>query len=117
MVNNENLQIFPTLKKPINSDLLLSVTSDHTSSRGNSITYWIRKKPELGKLVLKDEKNNFVEVDRFTQSDVNDTKIWYHHTKKFRNFYAQDNFEFDVHAEFTHALVEQVRYKIKQISF
>lgn len=109
MVNNERLQIFPTLKKAITSDLLLAVTSDHTTSRGNSISYVLKRKPDLGRIVFKESNGNFVEVDRFTQMDVNETKVWYQQTKKFKNLHAKDSFTFDVHAEFTHALVEQVR--------
>ncbi|KAK6642782.1 hypothetical protein RUM43_004284 [Polyplax serrata] len=108
MVNNERLQIFPTLKKAITSDLLLAVTSDHTTSRGNSISYVLKRKPDLGRIVFKESNGNFVEVDRFTQMDVNDTKVWYQQTKKFKNLHAKDSFTFDVHAEFTHALVEQL---------
>lgn len=108
LINNEKLQIFPTLKKPITSNHLLGVTSDHTRSRANSIMFFVKKKPELGRLILIDKSGNFKEIDKFTQSEVNETKIWYQHTKKFKNLMARDFFEFDLHADFTRDLAENV---------
>lgn len=106
--NNHDLHIFPMLRKQITPDLLLAVTSDYTTSRGKSITYTLKKAPELGKLLLHDSLGNYNEVERFSQAEVNESRVWYLHSKRFKNFVAKDSFVFDVNAEFAKPLYDQV---------
>lgn len=108
LINNDDLHIFPMLRKQITEDLLLAVTSDFTTSRGKSITYNIKKSPELGKLLLQDNLGNYNEVQRFSQAEVNESRIWYLHSKRFKNFVAKDSFVFDVSAEFARPLYDSV---------
>lgn len=111
LINNQNLHIFPMLKKLITSDILLAVTSDHTTSRSKSIAFVVRTLPKLGKLMLEDASGKTVEVDRFTQADVNESRVWYQHTQRFKNLYANDSFVFEVNAEFTKPLTDQVSHR------
>lgn len=108
MIYNRKLQIFPMLKKQISPELLLSVTSDFTTSRGKSIVYGVKTPPEHGKLLLQDENGGYSEVDKFTQAEVNGSKVWYQHSDRFKNMLVNDRFVFDVNADFTKPLPNQV---------
>lgn len=61
----------------------------------------------MGKLVLHRD-GNVIEVDSFTQRDINESRVWYQHMHKFKHASARDSFLFDVTAELTKPLLNQV---------
>lgn len=111
LVRYQTLNVFPMLGKPITATELLAVTSDHTSSRARSITFKVKTPPTMGKLILHRD-GGVVEVDSFTQRDINESRIWYQHMQRFNRLSARDSFVFDVTAELTKPLVNQV-FKIR----
>jgi len=50
----------------------------------------------------------WLEVERFTQRDINNSKVIYEHTKQFMDLTANDSFTFDVETHFAGALTNQV---------
>ena len=46
----------------------------------------------------------WLEVDRFTQKDLNNSKVSYEHNKQFNNLSASDNFTFDIETPFAQPL-------------
>jgi len=62
----------------------------------------------MGKLVLHKD-GGVAEVDSFTQRDINESRIFYQHMHKFNKLSAKDSFIFDVTAELTKPLINQVR--------
>lgn len=111
MINKGPLHLFPMLKKVVTSNDLLAVTSDYTTSRGRSIVYTIQRHPSLGKLLVENPQGVFKYVQKFSQSEVNDSRIWYEHSQRFSELHANDSFTFDVKADFTETLARQVRSK------
>lgn len=101
---NRVLSVFPQAKKPINSDLLLSVCTD--SER--DVKYFVRRSPGMGKIIMETSDGTWLEVDRFTQKDLNNSKIAYEHKKQFNNLSASDSFIFDVETHFAAPIKNQV---------
>lgn len=89
----------------ISSKLLLTKCSDET----REIKYTVRNGPHLGKIIMETSEGAWLNVERFTQTDVNNSKVFYEHTKQFMDLTANDSFTFDVEAHFAESLTNQAR--------
>ncbi|KAG5899733.1 hypothetical protein JTB14_030120 [Gonioctena quinquepunctata] len=99
------LHIFPTQKKYLTSNNLLTTVSDEQ----RSIHYDVIQSPSLGRLMMESEKSGiFKVVTTFTQNDLNTSKIFYEHIHQFSDLYANDSFVFNVSAHLAPKLVRQV---------
>ncbi|KOC68137.1 Chondroitin sulfate proteoglycan 4, partial [Habropoda laboriosa] len=89
---NAALNVFPLTRKMISSKLLLTKCLDET----REIKYIVRNGPHLGKIIMETNEGAWLNVERFTQRDVNNSKVFYEHTKQFMDLAANDSFTFDV---------------------
>lgn len=103
---NQVLSVFPQAKKPISSDLLLSVCTDAE----RDVKYFVRRLPSMGKIIMETSDGTWLEVDRFTQKDLNNSRLAYEHKKQFNNLSASDSFVFDVETHFAAPIREQVEF-------
>ncbi|XP_033328605.2 chondroitin sulfate proteoglycan 4-like protein [Megalopta genalis] len=101
---NTALNVFPLTRKLISEKLLLTRCSDET----REIKYTVRNGPRLGKIIMETNEGAWLNVDRFTQIDVNNSKVFYEHTKQFMDLTANDSFVFDTEAHFAESLTNQV---------
>ncbi|XP_017888198.1 chondroitin sulfate proteoglycan 4 isoform X2 [Ceratina calcarata] len=104
MQQNIALNVFPLTRKMISSKLLLTSCSDES----RDIKYTVRNGPHLGKIIMETSEGAWLNVERFTQKDINNSKVFYEHTKQFMDLTANDSFTFDVEAHFTESLSNQV---------
>uniref|UniRef100_A0A1Y1JQR6 Chondroitin sulfate proteoglycan 4 n=2 Tax=Photinus pyralis TaxID=7054 RepID=A0A1Y1JQR6_PHOPY len=109
LVEKSVLHVFPLQKKLITSKNLLATVSD----RDRSIYFRIIQFPRLGRLIARSSKkdNVFQLTNGFTQSDINDGKIFYEHTHPFEDLYADDSFTFDIESHLAAPLTNQ-KFKI-----
>ncbi|XP_029050257.1 chondroitin sulfate proteoglycan 4 isoform X1 [Osmia bicornis bicornis] len=101
---NSALNVFPLSSKLISSKSLLTKCSDQL----REIKYTVRNGPHLGKIIMETSEGAWLNVDRFTQKDVNNSKVFYEHTKQFMDLSANDSFTFDVEAHFSESLTNQL---------
>jgi chondroitin sulfate proteoglycan 4 len=101
---NHALNVFPLTRKIISSELLLSKCTD----ADRDIKYFIRNGPTMGKIIMETNEGIWLEVDRFTQKDLNNSRVSYEHNKQFNNLTASDNFIFDIETHFTTSIKNQV---------
>jgi chondroitin sulfate proteoglycan 4 len=98
------LNVFPLTRKLISDKLLLTTCSDEA----REIRYIVRNGPHLGKVIMETSEGVWLEVERFTQRDINNSKVIYEHTKQFMDLTANDSFTFDVETHFAGTLTSQV---------
>ncbi|EZA55503.1 Chondroitin sulfate proteoglycan [Ooceraea biroi] len=101
---NMPLNVFPLTRKLISDKLLLTTCSDEA----REIRYTVRNGPHLGKVIMETSEGVWLEVERFTQRDINNSKVIYEHTKQFMDLTANDSFTFDVETHFAGTLTNQV---------
>ncbi|KAF5300206.1 hypothetical protein FQA39_LY11240 [Lamprigera yunnana] len=103
------LHVFPLQKQQIMSKNLLASVSDPE----RNIYYKITQFPRLGRLIARSSKNDniFQLANGFTQSDINDGKIYYEHTHPFEDLYADDSFTFDIESHLALPLTNK-KFKI-----
>lgn len=101
---NMPLNVFPLTRKLISDKLLLTTCSDEA----REIRYTVRNGPHLGKVIMETSEGVWLEVERFTQRDINNSKVIYEHTKQFTDLTANDSFTFDVETHFAGTLTNQV---------
>ncbi|XP_063991894.1 chondroitin sulfate proteoglycan 4 [Diachasmimorpha longicaudata] len=104
IVENNGLNIFPLTRKPITEKSLMTVCTDP----GREIRYIVRQGPSLGKIIMETNEGTWHEVDRFTQKDLNETRVTYEHTKQFMDLFTNDSFIFDVESEFAGIINNQM---------
>lgn len=102
--HNMPLNVFPLTRKLISDKLLLTTCSDEA----REIRYIVRNGPHLGKVIMETSEGVWLEVERFTQRDINNSKVIYEHTKQFMDLTANDSFIFDIEANFVGTLTNQV---------
>uniref|UniRef100_T1J783 Cadherin domain-containing protein n=1 Tax=Strigamia maritima TaxID=126957 RepID=T1J783_STRMM len=106
VVRKEKLYVFPKVKQIITAENLLVTTSDN--NRNRPIRFNITTKPQLGRVLLRDaNRDELVEVDSFTQLDVNSSALVYEHVKPFPDLTASDSFVFDIDCPLTSPLLQQ----------
>ncbi|XP_017754048.1 PREDICTED: LOW QUALITY PROTEIN: chondroitin sulfate proteoglycan 4 [Eufriesea mexicana] len=101
---NAALNVFPQTRKMISNKLLLTKCLDES----REIKYTVRNGPHLGRIIMETNDGVWLNVERFTQKDVNESKVVYEHTKQFMDLTANDSFTFDVEARFAESLTNQV---------
>jgi len=106
LVNNP-LRVFPMLGRQLTSDHLVAQCDDPNYQ----VTYIVRNAPRYG-IVSKSpfyEDLNLLAVTNFTQKNINDSAIWYHHVSKyFSSNTTNDVFTFDAMCEYAVPIVNQV---------
>ncbi|XP_076636368.1 chondroitin sulfate proteoglycan 4-like protein [Colletes latitarsis] len=102
--HNAALNVFPLTRKVISDKLLLTKCMDET----REIKYMVRNGPHLGKIIMETSEGAWLNVDQFSQQDINSSKVYYEHTKQFMDLAANDSFTFDVEARFAESLTNQV---------
>ncbi|XP_053994110.1 chondroitin sulfate proteoglycan 4 [Hylaeus volcanicus] len=102
--HNAALNVFPLTRKLISDKLLMTKCSD----QAREIKYTVRNGPHLGKIIMETSEGAWLNVDRFSQRDINGSKVFYEHTKQFMDLAANDSFTFDVEAHFAESLTNQV---------
>ncbi|XP_015604510.1 chondroitin sulfate proteoglycan 4 [Cephus cinctus] len=107
ILKNKPLDVFPLTRKPISLDHLLANCSDES----RQINFVVRESPRLGKIMMENSEGIWLEVARFTQKDLNESKVVYEHTKQFMDLSANDSFVFDVETHFADTLVRR-RFEI-----
>lgn len=104
---NSPLRVFPMLGRQLTVDHLLAQCDDSNYQ----VTYIIRNAPRYG-IVSKSasyEDSNQMALTNFTQKNINESAIWYHHISKyFSSNTTNDVFTFDALCEYAVPIVNQV---------
>ncbi|CAJ1056177.1 chondroitin sulfate proteoglycan 4%2C partial [Xyrichtys novacula] len=75
MVTQEELMVFPGTRQRITSANLGAETSED----GNEINYSLRRPPRLGRLILANDKNQYEEINSFSQTQLESGAVYYEH--------------------------------------
>nr|XP_040019288.1 chondroitin sulfate proteoglycan 4 [Gasterosteus aculeatus aculeatus] len=75
MVTQEELMVFPGTRQSITSANLGAVTNED----GNEINYAIIRLPRLGRLILANDRNQYEEITRFSQTQLESGLVYYEH--------------------------------------
>ncbi|XP_039989512.1 chondroitin sulfate proteoglycan 4 [Xiphias gladius] len=75
MVTQEELMVFPGTRQPITSANLGAVTNED----GNEISYSLIRPPRLGRLILANDRNQYEEITRFSQTQLESGSVFYEH--------------------------------------
>lgn len=79
------------------------------SDPDREVSYEVIQPPSLGRLMMESETLGiFKVVSKFTQSDLNESRIYYEHTHPFADLYMNDSFVFNARAHFTEPLLNKV---------
>uniref|UniRef100_A0A667XL26 Chondroitin sulfate proteoglycan 4 n=1 Tax=Myripristis murdjan TaxID=586833 RepID=A0A667XL26_9TELE len=75
METQEELMVFPGTRQPITSANLGAVTNED----GNEISYSLVRPPRLGRLILLNDRNQYEEITRFSQTQLESGAVFYEH--------------------------------------
>ncbi|XP_031172523.2 chondroitin sulfate proteoglycan 4 [Sander lucioperca] len=75
MVTQEELMVFPGTRQSITSANLGAVTNED----GNEINYSLIRPPRLGRLILANDRNQYEEITRFSQTQLESGAVYYEH--------------------------------------
>ncbi|XP_055790885.1 chondroitin sulfate proteoglycan 4 [Salvelinus fontinalis] len=75
METGEELMIFPGTRHAITSAILKAVTNED----GDEISFSLVRPPRLGRLILANDRNQFEEITRFSQSELESGAVFYEH--------------------------------------
>lgn len=104
--HNDMLNVFPLARKLITNDHLLTKCTDPD----RDVKYFVRSGPSMGRIMMETSDGISLKVDRFTQQDLNNSRVSYEHHKQFNNLSASDSFVFDVEAHFATPIQNQVKH-------
>lgn len=114
LVNNP-LRVFPMLGRQLTIDHLLAQCDDPNYQ----VTYIVRNAPRYG-IISKSssyEDSNQMAIANFTQKNVNESAVWYHHVSKyFSSNTTNDVFTFDAICEYAVPIVNQVSQMINLLN-
>uniref|UniRef100_A0A2S2QQT4 Chondroitin sulfate proteoglycan 4 n=1 Tax=Sipha flava TaxID=143950 RepID=A0A2S2QQT4_9HEMI len=103
---NSPLRVFPMLGRQLTIDHLLAQCDD----QNYQVTYIVRNAPRYG-IISKSasyEDSNQMALTNFTQKNINESAIWYHHISKyFSSNSTNDVFTFDAMCEYAVPIVNQ----------
>ncbi|XP_023206659.1 chondroitin sulfate proteoglycan 4 [Xiphophorus maculatus] len=107
----EELMVFPGTRQVIKTANL----KVGTSMDGNEASFLLVRAPRLGRLILANEQNQFVETSLFSQSQLESGAVYYEHQLPTEPFWVvRDSMEFTVSpqtsADVRHALPITVSY-------
>jgi chondroitin sulfate proteoglycan 4 len=97
---NRHIDVFPTTIQTISSDNLLAVTNDVNQSR--PIVYTLQRKPKYGQLVNR--YNKAVELESFTQEDVDRGNVGYLQSETVGSWKGKDLFIFEIQTDFANSI-------------
>nr|XP_046250052.1 chondroitin sulfate proteoglycan 4 [Scatophagus argus] len=96
MVTQEELMVFPGSRQPITSANLGAETSED----GNEISYSLIRPPRLGRLILANDRNQYEEITRFSQTQLESGAVYYEHQIPEEPFWvARDSIEFTLSSQ------------------
>ncbi|XP_071778419.2 chondroitin sulfate proteoglycan 4 [Centroberyx gerrardi] len=75
METQEELMVFPGTRQPITGANLGAVTNED----GNEISYSLVRPPRLGRLILANDRNQYEEITRFSQTQLESGAVYYEH--------------------------------------
>ncbi|KAF7662860.1 hypothetical protein LDENG_00225110, partial [Lucifuga dentata] len=75
METQEELMVFPGTRQRITSAILGAVTNED----GNEISYSLIRPPRLGRLILAKDRNQYEEITRFSQTQLESGAVYYEH--------------------------------------
>ncbi|XP_074490024.1 chondroitin sulfate proteoglycan 4 [Sebastes fasciatus] len=75
MVTQEELMVFPGTRQSITSANLGAITNED----GNEISYSLIRPPRLGRLILANDRNQYEEITRFSQTQLESGAVYYEH--------------------------------------
>lgn len=102
---NEFLHVFPLTRKQILPEQLHYKCSD----LDREINYHVTVSPQIGKIIREDTSLGIADdVQKFTQDDLENGRIFYEHTSPMVELRTNDSFFFDVNALFAPSLIDQV---------
>ncbi|XP_043482850.1 chondroitin sulfate proteoglycan 4 isoform X2 [Leptopilina heterotoma] len=104
ITRNNALNVFPLTRKTISDKLLLTTCSDND----REIKYIVKNPPRMGKIIMETSEGAWQEVNKFTQSNLNENKVTYEHTKQFMDLLANDSFTFEVETHYAMPITNQV---------
>ncbi|KAM3870288.1 chondroitin sulfate proteoglycan 4 [Diretmus argenteus] len=85
METQEELMVFPGARQPITSANLGAVTNED----GNEISYSLVRPPRLGRLILAVNRNQYEEITRFSQTQLESGMVYYEHQMPEEPFWVQ----------------------------
>lgn len=104
-LQTKTFHIFPLQRKYLTSSHLLVTVSDPE----RPVIYEIIKPPTLGRLMMESETSGlFKVVSTFSQTDLNESRVFYEHTHSFVNLYMNDSFIFNAKAHLAEPLLNKV---------
>ncbi|XP_073327946.1 chondroitin sulfate proteoglycan 4 [Pagrus major] len=96
MVTQEELMVFPGTRQPITSANLGAVTNED----GNEISYSLIRPPRLGRLILANDRNQYEEITRFSQTQLESGAVFYEHQIPDDPFWvARDSIELSLSSQ------------------
>uniref|UniRef100_A0AAY4CB61 Laminin G domain-containing protein n=1 Tax=Denticeps clupeoides TaxID=299321 RepID=A0AAY4CB61_9TELE len=84
METEGELMVFPGSRQVISSRILKAVTSED----GDEISFSIARPPRLGRLIRPKGRNQFEEITRFTQTELESGNIYYEHQMPEQPFWV-----------------------------
>uniref|UniRef100_A0A673ARA5 Chondroitin sulfate proteoglycan 4 n=1 Tax=Sphaeramia orbicularis TaxID=375764 RepID=A0A673ARA5_9TELE len=96
MVTQEELMVFPGTRQHITSANLGAVTNED----GNEISYSLIRPPRLGRLILANDRNQYEEITRFSQSQLESGAVYYEHQLPEEPFWVmRDSIELNLSSQ------------------
>ncbi|XP_061576823.1 chondroitin sulfate proteoglycan 4 [Cololabis saira] len=91
VVTLEELVVYPGTRQPITKANLDARTSVH----GNEIDFSLVRPPRLGRLILANDRNQYEEINHFSQSQLESGAVFYEHQLPAEPFWVvRDSMEF-----------------------
>ncbi|XP_051545083.1 chondroitin sulfate proteoglycan 4 [Myxocyprinus asiaticus] len=84
METQGELMVFPGTKQVINGEILRSTTSED----GDEIIYSLVKPPRLGRIIRPNQRGQFEEITRFTQTELDAGAVYYEHQMPSEPFWV-----------------------------
>ncbi|XP_028305816.1 chondroitin sulfate proteoglycan 4 [Gouania willdenowi] len=96
MVTQEELMVFPGTRQRITSSNLGAETNED----GNEISYSLIRPPRLGRLILAKDRNQFEEISRFSQTQLESGAVYYEHQIPEEPFWVvRDSIELSISSQ------------------
>uniref|UniRef100_A0A671S7I4 Chondroitin sulfate proteoglycan 4-like n=1 Tax=Sinocyclocheilus anshuiensis TaxID=1608454 RepID=A0A671S7I4_9TELE len=84
METEGELMVFPGTRQVISGDILRAITSED----GDEITYSLVKPPRLGRIIKPNQRGQFEEINKFTQTELDAGAVYYEHQMPSEPFWV-----------------------------
>uniref|UniRef100_A0A672RH81 Chondroitin sulfate proteoglycan 4 n=1 Tax=Sinocyclocheilus grahami TaxID=75366 RepID=A0A672RH81_SINGR len=84
METEGELMVFPGTRQVISGDILRAITSED----GDEITYSLVKPPRLGRIIKPNQRGQFEEINKFTQTELDAGVVYYEHQMPSEPFWV-----------------------------